>query len=73
MANEKELTLTIQGMHCAGCVNRVTAALNKVAGVTVRQVTVGEAKIAIHAATSPAPNPAAAIEKIGFHVTGVQE
>ena len=38
MGEQKELQLAIEGMHCDGCVNRVTTALGKVAGVKVRKV-----------------------------------
>ena len=51
---EDTLNLTIEGMHCAACVRRVTTALQGVQGVTVQSVEVGSAKIAFNAAeTSP--------------------
>jgi len=60
------LTLKIDGMHCDGCVRRVTAALAKVEGVEVKAVRVGHAEVAIDAAKATPEAVAAAVTKIGF-------
>ncbi len=43
----KQMELKIEGMHCDGCVRRVTALLKRVDGVDVEQVVVGEAKLMV--------------------------
>ncbi len=43
----KQMELKIEGMHCDGCVRRVTALLKRVDGVEVEQVVVGEAKLMV--------------------------
>jgi copper chaperone CopZ len=67
-----EIHLKIEGMHCDGCVRRVTAALSKAPGVRVGKVEVGSATI--H--TDPGVNPesaADAVTKIGFAASIVPE
>jgi len=39
--NVREITLTIEGMHCEACVRRVSRALQGVAGTVVEQVRIG--------------------------------
>ncbi len=39
------LTLSIEGMHCEGCVGRVTAALQGIKGVELGSVEVGSANV----------------------------
>lgn len=60
------LTLKIEGMHCDGCVRRVTAALAKVEGVEVKAVQVGRAEVSFDAAKAAPEAIAAAVTKIGF-------
>lgn len=60
------LTLKIEGMHCDGCVRRVTAALQKVEGVEVKSVRVGGAEVSFDAAKAGPEAIAAAVTKIGF-------
>lgn len=60
------LTLKIDGMHCDGCVRRVTAALAKVEGVEVKQVVVGRADVAFDASKAAPETIVAAVSKIGF-------
>jgi copper chaperone CopZ len=60
------LNLKIEGMHCGGCVRRVTAALSGVKGAEVKDVQIGAAKVEFDSAVT---NPAAiakAINDIGF-------
>jgi copper chaperone len=60
------LKLAIDGMHCGGCVNRVTNALKKLEGVEVRQVEVGSAEVSYDAAVTPPAAIAEAVNRIGF-------
>ncbi len=62
----QNLKLTIDGMHCGGCVNRVTMALKKVPGVEVRSVEVGSAEVSFDEAQVQAAAIAEAVTKIGF-------
>jgi copper chaperone CopZ len=66
MAAEKTIRLQIEGMHCEGCVRRVTQALGAVAGVRVESVNVGSAAVAIDPARVSAEQVAAAVNGIGF-------
>ena len=66
MAEQKGLRLAITGMHCGSCVNRVTMALNKVAGVAVRKVVVGSAEVAYDPQAASPDEIAAAVNGIGF-------
>jgi len=61
-----ELNLTIYGMSCDHCVNRVKAALNKVAGVQVEDVKVGSARISYDPAVTSLDQIAAAVTKAGY-------
>ena len=60
------LTLSIEGMHCGGCVRRVTAALEGVKGVEVGSVEVGSALMAFVPNQASAEEIAAAVNRIGF-------
>lgn len=62
----QNLKLAIEGMHCGGCVNRVTAALKSVPGVEVRSVEVGSAEVGIDEAQVRAEMVSGAVTKIGF-------
>jgi len=66
MANQ--LTLKISGMHCDGCVRRVTGALEKLPGVNVEGVQVGTAQLRVADGGSNRAAIKAAIQKIGFDV-----
>lgn len=62
----KQLNLKIDGMHCAACVRRVTAALAKLDGVRVESVEVGSAGV-IYDETACSPQEIAdAVNAIGF-------
>jgi copper chaperone len=61
-----ELTLSIGGMHCGGCVRRVTAALQGVKGVEVGSVEVGSAQMSFDPNRASAEEIAAAVNRIGF-------
>jgi copper chaperone CopZ len=62
---QRELTVQIEGMHCGGCVTRVTGALRKLEGVEIRQVEVGSARVALDGPVEPAA-VLEAINRIGF-------
>lgn len=62
----QNLKLVIEGMHCGGCVNRVTLALKKAPGVEVRGVEVGSAEVSFDEAQVRPEAIAEAINKIGF-------
>jgi copper chaperone CopZ len=55
--------LAIEGMHCDGCVKRVTQALTKAGGVP-EEVKVGSARVSVEEGKTPAL--VAALEKMGF-------
>jgi copper chaperone len=63
------LTLKIDGMHCDGCVRRVTAALQKVDGVEVKAVRVGAAEVSFDEGKTAPEAIASAVTKIGFAAT----
>jgi len=60
------LTLSIEGMHCEGCVRRVTAALQGVKGIEVDSVEVGSAQTTFDPSQTSAEEIAAAVTHIGF-------
>ena len=62
----EHLKLTIEGMHCGGCVNRVTGALKSIPGVTLGEVKVGSAAIEIDPAQTSAEKIAETLKAIGF-------
>lgn len=63
---QQTMNLTISGMHCAACVQRVTTALQAVPGTQVKSVEVGSAQITFDPDQAPAPKILAAINRIGF-------
>jgi copper chaperone CopZ len=71
-ATMSNMTLSIEGMHCGGCVRRVTAQLQKVPGVQVQDVAVGSAKLAYDPQQASPETVVGALERIGFKaaVTG---
>lgn len=65
----QNIRLLIDGMHCGGCVNRVSTALRNMPGVVVEQVEVGAARVSYDPAQT---SPAILTEKVaglGFKVT----
>ena len=63
---ENTVKLSIEGMHCEGCVRRVTNALAAVDGVKVGSVEVGSATVSIDPARIAPEQIAAAVDRIGF-------
>jgi copper chaperone CopZ len=66
MIMQDALRLSIEGMHCGGCIRRVTAALQGVKGVEPGRVEVGSAQMTFDANQTSADEIAAAISRIGF-------
>lgn len=66
MADKREARFHVQGMHCAGCVTRVTAALKKLSTVDVKDVQVGSADVLYDASSISPKLIADAINRIGF-------
>jgi copper chaperone CopZ len=60
------LKIAIDGMHCGGCVTRVTNALKKVDGVDVKQVEVGSAQVDFDESKTQASAIVDAVNRIGF-------
>jgi copper chaperone len=71
---DEEIRLKIDGMHCDGCVRRVTHALNATGGVRVNLVEVGSASITVDPAQVSSAKIKAVLENIGFtaHVDGAR-
>jgi copper chaperone len=63
---QRTLTLSIEGMHCGGCVRRVTTALQGVRGVELGAVEVGSARVTVDSAQTSAEEIVAAVDRIGF-------
>lgn len=66
MAMEKIIQLKIDGMHCDGCVRRVTQALGALDGVRVESVVVGSAAVSVDPAKASPEQVTAAVDRIGF-------
>jgi len=60
------LKLSIEGMHCGGCIHRVTAALAAIKGVELSSVEVGSAQLNFHPEQTNAEEITAAVNRIGF-------
>jgi copper chaperone len=60
------LKLSIEGMHCGGCIRRVTAALEAIKGVELNSVEVGSAELNFHPEQTNAEEIASAVNRIGF-------
>ena len=63
---QRTLTLSIEGMHCGGCVRRVTTALQGVRSVELGAVEVGSARVTVDSAQTSAEEIVAAVDRIGF-------
>lgn len=61
-----QLKIVIEGMHCGGCVTRVTNALAKVDGVEVKKVEVGVAEVVYDEAKVQPAEVTSAVNRIGF-------
>jgi copper chaperone len=63
---QETLTLSIEGMHCGGCVRRATTALQGVEGVELNFVDVGSAKMKFDPKQASTEEIAGALHRIGF-------
>jgi len=63
---KKELKLSIEGMHCAACVRRVTTALHSVDGLQLNAVQIGSADITFDPAQVSIEAIFSAVNGIGF-------
>jgi len=63
---KEHLELAIEGMHCDGCVRRVTAALAKVEGAEVERVEVGSARVQFDLERASRQELIDAVNRIGF-------
>jgi copper chaperone len=61
-----EFTLRIDGMHCGSCVRRVSQALSQTAGLTVKEVRVGAARLESDQQPAPFDQAIAALARAGF-------
>jgi copper chaperone CopZ len=61
-----EFTLRIDGMHCGSCVRRVSQALSQTAGVTVKEVRVGAARLESEQQPAPVDEAIAALARAGY-------
>lgn len=69
----KNLQLTIEGMHCGGCVTRLSNTLRKMEGLELRHAEVGAAEVSYDDERVSREQIAAAVERIGFRVIGAAE
>lgn len=64
----QDRTLTIDGMHCEHCVDRVEEALTGVDGVTVRNVAIGTAEVSYDASEVTDEQLAAVLDDAGYEM-----
>jgi copper chaperone len=69
---DQKITFTIDGMHCGGCVRRVTGALSDVDGISDVKVEVGTATFTTGDDDGIVDEAKAAVAALGFTVTGQQ-
>jgi copper chaperone len=62
----RRFSLTIDGMHCGGCVRRVQKALDDLDGVAVEKIEVGSAAGTFESDVLDAQTLVQAIDKLGF-------
>lgn len=62
----KTIELVIEGMHCGGCVKRVSDAIRKVAGATPENVEIGKARVQVDESKTSPDLVVAALERLGF-------
>ena len=71
-ADPPAITISVQGMHCAGCASKVAGNLQAVGGVNKAQVDAAKAVAIVTAKPKTNPSPRAlweAVEKAGFKPT----
>lgn len=65
----EKLTLHIEGMSCAHCLNAVNKALASVDGVEIESVKIGRAELRFDPAKTDAVTIAAAVSEQGYRAT----
>lgn len=68
---ESNFALNIEGMHCGGCVRRVTAALANVPGLSTTKVEVGRAEGSFDSTTTNVDQIVNALSEAGFTSSAV--
>jgi len=66
----KETLITISGMSCGHCVNRVKKAVDALKGISSSDIQIGTAKVSFDETLISREKIAAAIEEAGYKVTG---
>ena len=61
-----DLKLSIDGMHCGACVNRVAKALQGIPGVAVKKVEIGSAEVGYEPGSATPDAILAAVKKSGY-------
>jgi copper chaperone len=61
-----EFTLRIENMHCGSCIRRVSQALASTAGLEVREVRIGAARLNSTKDRAPVDLALAALAKAGY-------
>ena len=61
-----EFTLRIDGMHCGGCVRRVSQALSSAEGLTVKEVRIGAARLESDRQPGAVDQAIAALARAGY-------
>jgi copper chaperone len=66
MSALRELTFSIQGMHCEACVNRVKKAVSASLGAQVQEISIGRARVRYDPATTGEKEILEAVRKAGY-------
>lgn len=64
--SETRFALAIEGMHCGGCVRRVTQALQHIEGVTLEKVEIGNAEGTLDPSDADLTQLVEAVNQLGF-------
>lgn len=67
----KTVQITIEGMTCGGCVASVQRVLDRVPGVTAREVSIGSARVTFDEARASEDALRTAIDDAGFDTMAV--
>ena len=67
----KQIAVTVNGMHCGGCVARLKKALLALPGMTIMSVTVGRAELTIDESEVSTDQIMNAIRQIGFQAISI--
>lgn len=73
-AESQTTTISIQGMHCAGCAAKISRQLQAIEGVATAQADATQANAIVTPKTNATPSPRAlweAVEKAGYKPTKI--